>query len=689
MGDIFVIAGQSNSQGYNSSDDPDVIPYYQNGSTDAQLPDAISICTLKITNEDFNFVPTKRGPIRQSFVDFEKIGQNGNNIYPNGADSWCYAELGKDIITATQCPVAFFNAGASGSEIDNWVESIPQNLTTKGLTHFRFSFRTDSNGNRVPCIYDPSNPNFCPDDFFGRFPTIPYVPLRNTLQTFCSMMGVRAILWHQGETDSERRHGNTDFSYYETSFNIVKNRIQSDFKDANNNNQAGLSWFVSKVSFWRSYLNTPNTGWNDKTNANLIYWQGQLGMQGNNHIGAVTDNIGMQSNPTNINDYTRALGNYNVHFSNYGLRLLADSWLASQPWTGNPIIGKPLLPITVTASYANLGTNDYNLSAPAGYAEYIWVISNGLFSNYIGKGRTLNDVRLYGSNQVVMCYVSKSTDPNEMNFFACQPFSIGSFSPSIYPDFLTFDSPYRDFLTTPSPIDQKAYNVINATNAVKNNGTKVNYQAGKSIILENGFNAEKGTTFKAEIITLNEPLPLTWSSVNIGNLGSGTSTTSIGTLSITGYGALGGTSDNIHYYTAYYTSDVNIIARIDGMSSTSGQQAGIMIRNSLSSNATFYEFVIDGNGSVSKIKRRNTGDNAILVGNAVCPASGSWIRIDKIGNTIKCYFKPNDTSNWIPVIGWDDHSDNNISGSYTVGIVAYNSASAIFSNISVNGVPVN
>jgi hypothetical protein len=385
VGDVFIIAGQSNAQGYTGLDDPSVVPYYRNGST--QLPDCVNVDTSSVIKDNLP-LPTGSSREFQSLRNFVKLGQKKHKIYPNGVDTWCYAELGKDIVNVTKAPVAFFNAGASGSEIDNWVESIPQNPVTQGLTHFRFSFKPNGSGGYEPCIYNPQDPNECPADFFGKYPTTPYVPLRNTLQMQGSMMGVRAILWHQGETDSERRHGSSDFSYYQNRFNTLKNRLISDFKDENNNNQNNLSFFISKVSFWRSYPDNPyapRPNWSDQKNQNLVDKQAILG--NSNHIGADTDGIGMQSNINNPFDSTRArkIDGFNVHFSNYGLRLLADKWLASQPWTGNPISGKPLLPISIT----HPSVFYYQLTAPAGYAKYYWVVSGKVISNYVSDKPTL------------------------------------------------------------------------------------------------------------------------------------------------------------------------------------------------------------------------------------------------------------------------------------------------------------
>jgi len=704
VGDIFVIAGQSNSQGYAGielnpdSNDPNIISYYNgNAYSNGALPDAVNISPFSVVSSD-GIVPTRAGTRVTSISGFTKLLQKDTiniprqaiTIFPNGTDSWCYAVLGKDMQATTQVPIAFFNAGASGSDVENWAESIPQNTNTKGLTHFRFA--RDNQG--IGCIYDPQNPDYCSSDMFGNYPTTPYTPFRNTLQMFNSIMGIRAVLWHQGETDAERKRPDTypsqDFSYYQNALQTLIQQSRLDFKDENNNSQTSLSWFISKVSFWRSYPDNPmstNPNWNDQITSNLIPKQVAVAGQGNNHLGADTDGIGMQSSPS-VNDSTRSQGSFNVHFSNKGLKLISDKWLASQPWQGNPIKGKPLLPITITQVSGGL----YNLTAPLQangqpYAKYFWVKDGTSLTNYIGDSQTLENVNLYAGS--LTCYVSKSADSNEMNFFACQPVYMGlpNLGSPPCPTFLTYDSPNDDFSTTPSPIDQKANNVINATNAIKNNGTTVNYKAGKAMILENGFKADASTVFKAEIIGCDNVPVQTWFSDNVGS-GSGSSLLS-GVLSINGNGSLGGTNDNIHYYHSTYSGDVNIIAKIEGISTTDGHRAGIMIRNSIADNSGFYEFIIDGNGNVGKLKRKNTGDGAGFYGYAQCPTSGSWIKIEKTGNTIKCYFKPDDTYNWLEVIGWDDHTDNNFNSSFQIGFVAYSGATATFINITVNGTPVN
>lgn len=666
VGDIFVIAGQSNSQGYEgaannpNSDDSNIISYYTGSNyTDAQLPDAVNIYSNSVLDENDSKIITRSGTRVKSMDMFHKMQQNFIRIFPNGVNSWCYAVLGKDMQAVTQVPIMFFNAGAESTTIGNWIESIDG-----GSTYNRYT-----------------------GGLYKEVSGLPYLGLRNTLQMFASIMGVRSILWHQGESDADQNAPNYD--YYVQKMNQLIGQVEEDFKDENNNNIGNLTWYISQVSWYGADKNANYAG---KKNQNLIDKQVSLVDNVNKKTGAITDVIEMKSNPNNTNDFTRAPDgqyNQNVHCSDYGLYLLGQKWLNAQVWNGNPIKSKPLLPITITQVSGGL----YNLTAPLQpngqyYAKYFWVKTGNSLTNYIGDSQTLENVNLYAGS--ITCYVSKSADPNEMNFFACQPVYMGlpNLGSPPCPTFLTYDSPNDDFLTTPSPIDQKANNVINATNAIKNNGTTVNYKAGKAIVLENGFKADASTIFKAEIIGCDNVPIQTWFSDNVGS-GSGSSSLSSGVLSISGNGSLGGTNDNIHYYHSTYSGDVNIIAKIEGISTTDGHRAGIMIRNSIADNSGFYEFIIDGNGNVGKLKRKNAGDGAGFYGYAQCPTSGSWIKIEKTGNTIKCYFKPDDTYNWLEVIGWDDHTDNNFNSSFQIGFVAYSGASATFSNISVNGTPIN
>lgn len=66
------------------------------------------------------------------------------------------------------------------------------------------------------------------------------------------------------------------------------------------------------------------------------------------------------------------------------------------------------------------------------------------------------------------------------------------------PETLTLASPDQDYTTTPTPSTKRA-NTITASNSISGSGTTVVYTAGKSITLNQGFKADHGTVFKAEM----------------------------------------------------------------------------------------------------------------------------------------------------------------------------------------------
>jgi hypothetical protein len=235
-----------------------------------------------------------------------------------------------------------------------------------------------------------------------------------------------------------------------------------------------------------------------------------------------------------------------------------------------------------------------------------------------------------------------------------------------------------------------ASNGILASNQILN--SNVNYKAGNYIILNPGFNvvASSSTVFKANIEGCSQDF---WQASLVGN-GTGTSSISGGTLTLTGNGNVASTNDGFTFYNTVRSGDVTIIARINSITQVDGMRAGIMIRSNLTSSSKCYEFILDGNGNVGKIKRRNQGDNANFVGFLASPVNGTWLKMVKTGNTITCYVKTDTNPTWNEVVGWDDHTDNDLGSSFNIGFNAYNSelpqtCNAIFDNITINGVGLN
>jgi hypothetical protein len=102
VGDVFMIAGQSNAQGYFNNN------YI---GTAASSPKVVT------HNNGMYCSPND--------IPFPSLSQITSTTKPGtaGLDSWCYGALGDNIVNTTGLPVAFFNSGAAGSSSDNWVVS--------------------------------------------------------------------------------------------------------------------------------------------------------------------------------------------------------------------------------------------------------------------------------------------------------------------------------------------------------------------------------------------------------------------------------------------------------------------------------------------------------------------------------------------------------------------------------------
>lgn len=187
VGEVFVMAGQSNAQGYQdygsiSATDSRVKTYNYNNSTNTTVP---------------------------NYPTFSDMVYN-TNLSLIGRSSWAYGKLGDLLTSSLNVPVVFFNAARGGTTVDNWKMG-----SDNQLTYFFF------NGQPVGPV------------------GFPYVNMTNILKFYGAQYGVRGVLWHQGESDNEI---NTSTSDYQSKLTYVINKSRSDF-DSN------LSWMISRVSY--------------------------------------------------------------------------------------------------------------------------------------------------------------------------------------------------------------------------------------------------------------------------------------------------------------------------------------------------------------------------------------------------------------------------------------------------------
>ncbi|WP_375444392.1 sialate O-acetylesterase [uncultured Fibrella sp.] len=173
IGEVFIIAGQSNAQGLpNGPDDLNVaypLPSY----------DAVRVQPNAVDPNVFvNYAsPTAVDAIRREYLQptvAAKDVATNQGIAPAGGSLWYWARVGERLAAQYGVPVAFYNAAWGGTTIKAWEES--------------------KDGTSQPLGWPVTgSPRYSPGS--------PYRLLRASLNLYGSSFGVRSVLWLQGETD--------------------------------------------------------------------------------------------------------------------------------------------------------------------------------------------------------------------------------------------------------------------------------------------------------------------------------------------------------------------------------------------------------------------------------------------------------------------------------------------------------
>ncbi|RYU94803.1 NPCBM/NEW2 domain-containing protein [Emticicia agri] len=298
VGEVFLIAGQSNAQGLEG---------IATGAGDERV----------VAHNELTWYDSNAGQCDNKFPSYPAFTQLSDGyISKTGYSAWCYGRLGDLLTSRLGIPVAFFNAAATSTSSINWKES--------------------SLGQPTANHYNPNQSTFC--NQLG----VPYSGLKRIMNYYASVFGVRAILWHHGETDN---FINTLGSEYHTNVNDVINKSRNDFGST-------IPWVISKATLFNY----------SDTQADIKVAQQNLGGNNGNKIfpGPDTDVL----NASYRQD--------DVHFNHSGVVELANLWETAldQNFFNNatPIPAK-ILP-TVSVSQVN---SEFQLTAPGGYVAYKWV----------------------------------------------------------------------------------------------------------------------------------------------------------------------------------------------------------------------------------------------------------------------------------------------------------------------------
>ncbi|WP_332369834.1 sialate O-acetylesterase [Spirosoma telluris] len=313
VGEVFIIAGQSNAQGVyddmaSASDDRvNCLNYFD--PTESQADPSIDV-----------------------FNRFTHLDQ-GTRIAPRGLGTWCWGRLGDLLTQRLNVPILFFNAAYTGTAIRNWRESIERG--------------------RAESIYVPGT--FYAD---GQ----PYANLRQAIQFYSHMLGVRAILWHQGEAEN---FVHTSYESYVNDLGFIINRSR---QDSNKN----IAWMVARASY---------TGDSAGGRAEVIAAQNQVITSiPNVYAGPSTDGIQIPRQRPPRTEITYD----DVHFDVNGLQEVANAWNNSlnDSFFASSIPQPPAQAPTMSVACST--TNQLSISVNGSFASVNW--NSGDTGSTIVKG---------------------------------------------------------------------------------------------------------------------------------------------------------------------------------------------------------------------------------------------------------------------------------------------------------------
>ncbi|UBM57768.1 sialate O-acetylesterase [Marinilongibacter aquaticus] len=344
VGEVFVIAGQSNALGEG------VVSYGPITHYD---------CVVASNQTNSN-----KCSLTMPVFPVLGVVSGGNQIGPNAYQGWAYELLGNKIVdntpapTGSAVPVMFFNTAMSGSSVDQWNSSINN---TSGYYDI-----------------DPYGVDRCTMGNNGQGE--PYRTLRNSLNYYSSLFGIRAVIWHQGEADN---HINMNSSDYATK---LGNLVSATRLNYNTN----LKWAISSASWDGS-----------TTDINITNGQSSARTNTSSVLGAASDSY------TSATDrqYPGYTGDgYSVHFNYSGLQKVSDQYLSTYTslLSTAPVVSADLPSLTITST---------SITAQSGYSCYQWVQNNATYTNNTyPNGCTASNATLNvnsGNNGTWRCYMKE------------------------------------------------------------------------------------------------------------------------------------------------------------------------------------------------------------------------------------------------------------------------------------------
>ncbi|QJD79006.1 sialate O-acetylesterase [Spirosoma rhododendri] len=248
IGEVFAIAGQSNGQGIENRDAV--------GASDQRV-----VCVPHLNKTDTVSMPL---PMYSQRVSATSV------IGPRGLTGWCWSRLGDRLAARLNVPVAFMNSAWSGTAVRNWRESISADSTATSYNEY---FR----------------------------PGMPYGNLKRIVQDYMPLTGLRAVLWHQGESE-----------FYDTDPSAANyfNDLQTVIRQCRQDAGYDMAWVVARASMDNNLY----------ANYGLTHYEPVVSAQ--NRVVQQVPAV-FYGPDTDVIQMPRTDG---VHFSGNGLIQVGDAW---------------------------------------------------------------------------------------------------------------------------------------------------------------------------------------------------------------------------------------------------------------------------------------------------------------------------------------------------------------------------
>jgi regulation of enolase protein 1 (concanavalin A-like superfamily) len=151
----------------------------------------------------------------------------------------------------------------------------------------------------------------------------------------------------------------------------------------------------------------------------------------------------------------------------------------------------------------------------------------------------------------------------------------------------------------------------------------------------------------ADLAAQTASLPSPWLATDVGSpVPSGASSFDQATFNITvGGNRIGGSSDHFHFVYQPISGNVEVTARVDSVSHTdTNSAAGVMIRDSLNSNAAHGSALVSAGAGTYFLRRVRTGERSVRT-TLTGAAPPRWVRAVRVGSNITAYSSL-DGTNW-------------------------------------------